>query len=136
MQLVLLLLLTTPAERHAAFDQKITAELDQQSPAAVDLWQKANEAREKRDYAGCSRLYAEVHEKAPAFWHAVRRQCGCELQLGNNERAEELCELAAGKEASAENLGLLALVLAESHKPGTSYRAQSLAGRATAMEPD
>jgi Zn-dependent protease with chaperone function len=136
MQLVLLLLLTTPAERHAAFDQKITDELSQQNPAVVPLWQQANEARDKRDYAGCSRLYAEVHEKAPAFWHAVRRQCGCELQLRNLDRAVELCEQAASKDASAENMGLLALVLAESHKPGVAYRAQSLAARAASMSPD
>jgi Zn-dependent protease with chaperone function len=137
MQLVLLLLLHfSSADRQAAYDQKITEELRAKVPAAVEVWEKANEARNNSDFAGCAKLYADVHAAAPTFWHAVRRQCGCQLRAGNRDLAEELCEQAAQKDASAENLSLLAMVLAESKQPDKLARALSLAARAAAMSPD
>lgn len=137
MQLVLLLLLHLgPSERHAAFDQKITEELRASNPDALELWQQANDAREKRDWAGCSRLFESVHAAAPTFWHAVRRQCGCELSGGHRDRAEELCEQASLKDPSAENLGLWATVLAESPDPSKVRRAQSVIARAVSISPD
>src|ERR1044071_1880056 len=112
MQLVLLLLLhLSPADRHLAYDQKITEELRAQNPDALELWQQANDAREKRDWAGCAKLYESVHKAAPTFSHAVRRQCSCQLYAGNGDLAEELCEQAVLKDPSAENLRLLAAVV-------------------------
>jgi Zn-dependent protease with chaperone function len=123
------------------FDQQITAQLQVESPEAARLFTEANAARERDDHATAARLYGLVHQMAPRFVHAVRRQAGEELALGHRKKAIDLGRAAVAAEASGDNLIALAFALArdtQDAKPTAAELAEALrlAQQAVQAAPD
>jgi hypothetical protein len=82
---------TARATEPDAFDKKITEELRTLDPSAVDLFERANSAREHGDHAAAANLYGELFARVPAFVHAQRRQCAEYVFLGRRDDAIALC---------------------------------------------
>src|ERR1700753_2619498 len=91
-----------------AFEKKIEAELGAIDPGAVEVFQRANAAREREDHDAAEKLYAEVSARAPSFIHAERRRCGQLADLGRRAEAIALCRDAVAKDPSGPNYGALA----------------------------
>ncbi len=124
---------------YVEFNDRIHRELLAVDPDAESLLRRADEAREREDHRAAADLYAKVFEKAPTFVHALRRQAGEELALGNRPAAIALLERAVGLEESADNLATLARALSsstDSPPPAADLsRAGVLARRAFKLEP-
>jgi Zn-dependent protease with chaperone function len=123
------------------FEKRIVAELAAQRAEAVDVFVQANAAREKGDHATAARLYGVVHEMAPDFVHALRRQAGEVLALGDRPKAISMARRAVAAAASPENLSVLALSLSREtarSKPSAAERAEAVqvAERAAQQAPD
>jgi Zn-dependent protease with chaperone function len=123
------------------YEQKLEAELRSKDASLVEVFVRANQAREREDHATAEKLYAEVFEKAPTFTHAERRRCGELLRLGQRDAALSLCRDAVEKEAIAPNLTALASVLAErtaNSSPSVDEleEAYGLLARAESLDPD
>jgi hypothetical protein len=112
---LVLVLLAPPraagAEPAGAFDVKIMAELEAESPEAAGVFRRANEARDHNDLEGAATLYREVRRLAPSFFHATRRLCGIERELGHREAAIALCREALAAAETPQNLSTLGAVL-------------------------
>ncbi|MBI1851760.1 MAG: M48 family metalloprotease [Planctomycetes bacterium] len=104
------------------FTQKITAELESKSPEAAVLFRQANEAREREDHVAAAKLYGQVRTLVPTFDHAVRRQAGEILAMGNREMAIQLGRQAVTMDRSAENLTGLAKILSTASGTATPTR--------------
>jgi len=108
---------------------------------AAAVFAQANVARAKNNHALARDLYARVHEMAPTFSHAVRREGSEELALDHHEPAIALYRQALALETSAANLAALASGLATpvgGHPAPETERKEALdlARRATQLEPD
>ena len=122
--------------RNPKKEQAICDSLAAIAPAAVDTFQRATAAMDKRDYPQSAQLYREVLRQAPAFTPAMRRLGFSLVGLGQSEDAFALLESAVKIERSPENLSSLAEVLAYpgQNKQGTpeqKERALLLAKEAT-----
>jgi Zn-dependent protease with chaperone function len=123
-----------------AFEQKLVVELTALDPGAVPLLQQANAARARDDHRTAERLYGELFARVPAFIHAERRRCVELNQLGDRQAALPLCQDAANKDASSENLGALGATLLELPNGATPSgsdldMAQSALDRAAELAP-
>jgi Zn-dependent protease with chaperone function len=120
------------------FDRTILRELEALNPAAVELFVQANAARSAGQHREAADLYARVYEMAPAFHHALRRQCTEEMQLGDRATALPLCRAALEADPSAVNLATTAIVLISASPITTAEGSEALdlALRAAAAEPD
>lgn len=130
----------TLKEKSEEFDARILRELDS-NPEAAALFQQANKERLREEHKRASDLYRQVYELAPGFVHALRRQAFEELALGNRDRARDLGREAVAREASAENLSALSIILStsltEDLPPEAERReALDLAHRASGLGPD
>lgn len=130
---------TFASEDPAAFDARILAELTETDAEAGRLFTKANAARDSKDYAQASALYAQVTERVPSFSHALRRRCGVESERGNGRLAIELCRKAVESERSSENLASLSWVLVQQLQqrstPALVVEAEALAEEAMRLDP-
>jgi Zn-dependent protease with chaperone function len=93
------------------FDRKITEELRARDPEGADLFARAKQASDRKDFDTAADLYARVRERDPWFSHATRRLCGVESSRGNHDRAIALCREALQADGSATNEAALAHVL-------------------------
>lgn len=118
------------------FDRRITDELRQLAPDAVDAFERANRAREADDHATAAPLFAEVMEKAPPFRHAERRLCSSLIALGKVDEGLGHCRHAA-EDGGVENLAGLALALIDDKVANDARRreAAAIAERATDADP-
>jgi Zn-dependent protease with chaperone function len=142
----LLFLLATLSQRAWAdepdkYERAITEELRAANPAAVALFEQANEARQREDHATAARLYGEVFAEVPSFIHAERRQCMELAALGKKDEGIALCRNALKVDQSAANLTGLAHALmskspAESLSSRDTGEASELLNRAERLEPD
>jgi len=138
---ICLLVSGASAKPNDEFEQQITRELSAIDASLVDAFARANAARAKDDHALAERLYAEVFEKAPSFYHAERRRCGELLHLDRREEALLLCRHAVEKDPSAANLGGLASAIlytqhGKSLSTSESDEAVELLRRAEALDPN
>jgi hypothetical protein len=113
------------ADEKNAFDQKIMAELRARSPEAADVFQRANEAREKQDLPRARDLYLEVRRLVPSFDHAIRRLGMVEVELGNRDKGIALCREALATADTPENLSALAMMLAVGDAPRATDLAEA-----------
>jgi Zn-dependent protease with chaperone function len=123
------------------FDRKILAELAALRPEAVRVFEQANQARDRGDHREAAALYAQVHALAPRFDHALRRQAGSELALGNRPQAIALGRKALKASPTAINKAGLALTLSRetpSSRPSKTEQAEALrlAVEAAGADPD
>ena len=109
---ILFAAVTISAETLEQFDRRIESELRTLDRGAVELWHKANGAREAEDHEQAAKLYAQVYQRVPSFVHALRRQAGEEAELGYRGLALEHARAAVAAERSGENVAMLAAVLA------------------------
>jgi Zn-dependent protease with chaperone function len=129
------------AEEPDKFEQSITEELRAANPAAVGLFEQANEARQREDHATAARLYGEVFAQVPSFIHAERRQCMELATLGKKSEGIALCRHTIKVDPSAANLTGLAYALlsnqpSESLSTRDATEASELLSRAEKLEPD
>ncbi|MFL6289457.1 MAG: M48 family metalloprotease [Thermoanaerobaculia bacterium] len=130
----------TLKEKSEELDARILRELDG-NPRAAALFKQANEARLREDHRRASDLYRQVYGLAPGFVHALRRQAIEMLALDDRAGALGLARQAVLREASAENLTALSVVLSSS--PGGGFppeadrkEALDLGRRAAELAPD
>ncbi|HVQ29911.1 MAG TPA: M48 family metalloprotease [Vicinamibacteria bacterium] len=124
-----------------AFEARVEAELQTQSPDAVVAWTQGNAARDAGDHRKAAALFEQVAALSPGFSHAKRRLAGEELALGHRPRAIVLARQALAQEPSSENMVGLALTLsreAGGSKPTAAERKEAyrLALRAVTKTPD
>ena len=98
------------------YDHKYAEELRVLDSSAVPLLEQANRARDANDHATAERLYAEVFQRAPSFFHAERRRCRELGELGRREEALTLCRDAAEHAPTATNLSALAMTLLQKRR--------------------
>jgi Zn-dependent protease with chaperone function len=91
------------SESVSEFTIRVTAELRAKNPEAADLFTQANEARDREELAEAERLYREVLDREPAFFHATRRLSGVVLAQGRRDEALALAREALAAEATPEN---------------------------------
>jgi hypothetical protein len=131
---------TMTAETLKEFDRKIEQQLRSLDAGAVEMWTKANAARDAENHEEAAMLYAAVYQRVPAFVHALRRQAGEEAELGYRERSIEHARAAVAVERSSENVAMLALALAtvKNGVPDTKdmTEARALASQAERLGPD
>ncbi|HET9959082.1 MAG TPA: hypothetical protein VFQ61_31545, partial [Polyangiaceae bacterium] len=123
-----------------AFEQRIAGELSAIDPSLVETFARANAARDKGDHRTAERLYAEVFEKAPGWYHAERRRCGELVALERRDEALPLCRHAAEKEPSSANLVGLASAILHTPRGKQLYESEKdeaveLLRRAEALDP-
>src|SRR5947208_3055502 len=99
------------AETLEQFDKKLETELRAMDPVAVAIWLNANTARAANHHQEAVRLYAEVYKRVPKFVHALRRQAGEEMELGQKIQAHDHARQALAQDRSTENLATMALML-------------------------
>ncbi len=125
--------------RDAAFEEKITRELQARAPEAVPVFQQAVAASDAGQTLSALDSYSRVLELAPGFSHAERRKCSVLVQLGRRSEALPYCRAALAQEASAPNEAALAAALL-SVKGGApdkdAAEAHALALEATKAEPN
>jgi Zn-dependent protease with chaperone function len=122
------------------FDTKIHAELGAKDPQAEALLREADEARERGDHRAAAGAYARVFAKVPTFVHALRRQGGEELALGDRAAAVSHLENAVAMDRSPENLAALAVALVQKQpnslaSPDDGRRARNLVAEAAGLAP-
>jgi Zn-dependent protease with chaperone function len=93
-------------------EQMIYDKLAAVAPGAVETFQRATVAMDKRDYPQAAQLYREVLDQAPAFPPALRRLGFSLVGLGQTSDGLALAENAVNIERSPENLSSLAELLA------------------------
>ena len=93
-------------------EQMIYDKLAAVAPGAVETFQRATVAMDKRDYPQAAQLYREVLDQAPAFPPALRRLGFSLAGLGQTSDGLALVENAVNIERSPENLSSLAELLA------------------------
>ncbi|MGZ8832681.1 MAG: M48 family metalloprotease [Thermoanaerobaculia bacterium] len=127
------------AETLTDFDAKLLGQLTALDPGAVGSWQHANAARAAERHQIAVELYAAVYQRVPAFVHALRRQAGEELRLGNRALALKHAREAVAIDRSAENLAMLgeALVIVKDGRPSAAQleEAKKVATEAVKLEP-
>lgn len=101
------------AETPEEFDARMARELAAKDPSAVSLWREANAARDANRHDEAARLYAQVYERVPSFVPALRRQARAEHDAGRRDAGLQLGRRAVELERSAENMSVLAAMLAE-----------------------
>lgn len=101
-----------PPARNLRIEQAIEQKLAVIAPAAVDAFQHATVAMDKRDYPQCDQLYREVLKQAPEFTPALRRLGVCLMGEGKADDGLALIEKSVKIEGSAENYASLAQALA------------------------
>jgi len=131
---------TAASRRADEFDRRVLAELEAIQPEAVPVFVAANEARERDDHWTAASLYLQVRRMAPGFPHALRRQAGAELALGDRQKALALGREAVAAAATPENLAALALSLSRETPAAKPTKAElseavRLAERAAAEAP-
>lgn len=121
-----------------ALNDRVIAQLQGENPEAAGLWREAIAAEAAGDVTKAAARYRHISELLPSFSPAVRRLCYAELQQGHAKEAIALCREALRQEASAENFGGLASVLAHSAgaDAATLAEAAALATRAATLAPD
>ena len=87
--ITLLIAMPLAAETLEQFDKKLETELRAMDPGAVAIWLNANIARAANHHQEAVRLYAEVYKRVPKFVHALRRQAGEEMELGQKIQAHD-----------------------------------------------
>src|SRR5262245_34097054 len=94
----------TLSERQAVeFDAKVLEELAAVAPAAVPDAKAAGEAFRGRRWQEAFEGYGRVLAAAPRFPHALRRQCGARLALGDRDGALPLCRAAVAAAPAPTN---------------------------------
>lgn len=122
-------------------EKAILDQLGVMAPAAIDTFQRATVALDKRDYQQSAELYQEVLKQAPDFTPAMRRLGFSLAGMGKTPEALDLLEKAVKIDRSADNVISLAETLAfpQQGKEGTPEqldRALVLAKEATALNKD
>ena len=115
------------------YDRKYGDELRVLDGSAVPLFEQANRARNTDDHATAERLYGEVFQRVPSFFHAERRRCHELLELERREEALALCRDAAERAPIAPNLEALAATLLHKQQ-GQSARSADLEEASTLLE--
>ena len=138
--LVIALVVALPlaAETLDQFDKKLEQQLQALDPGAVAVWLDANRARATNHHADAVRLYAAVYRRVPEFVHALRRQAGEELELGQRVQANEHARQAMAADRSSENLATVALILLSgetARRQAEIDEARSLANEAVGKNP-
>jgi Zn-dependent protease with chaperone function len=132
--------LSLSAETLEQFDAKLLDELTALDPGAVDIWNHANAARAAEQHEVAVKLYADVYQRVPKFVHALRRQAGEELALGQRDLALQHSREAVEIERSAENLARLAesLITVKDGKPASAdlIEAKRLATESVKKKPN
>jgi Zn-dependent protease with chaperone function len=132
--------LSLSAETLKDFDAKLDQELQSLDPGAIEAWHAANLAREAGKHEEALRLYAGVYARVPQFHHALRRQAGEEMALGQRDLALQHSRQVLKIDRSAENLATLAaaLVYTPKSKPSAAEieEAKALATESVAKKPN
>jgi Zn-dependent protease with chaperone function len=127
------------AETLTDFDAKLLQQLTALDRGAAESWQHANAARAAEQHQVAVELYADVVQRVPAFVHALRRQAGEELRLGNRPLALKHAREAVAIDRSAENLAMLgeALVIVKDGQPSAAEleEAKKVATEAVKLKP-
>ncbi|HYI12326.1 MAG TPA: M48 family metalloprotease [Thermoanaerobaculia bacterium] len=125
------------AETLQEFDARIEKELQALDPPSVGLWRRANAARATNDHTTALGLYATVHQRVPAFDHALRRLAGEQLAMGNRQLAIENLRKAVAQQRSPENISALASALLDGNPaPAESGEAMTFAREGVQLDPD
>jgi Zn-dependent protease with chaperone function len=130
----LLFAFAASGETTKEFDTRIESQLGGLDPAAVEIWNRANVARNSQLHAVAATLYAQVYRRVPQFNHALRRQANEEAEMGRRDLALTHLRAAVAAERTSENLSALADVL--SGNPGGIDEAKSLAQESVEKNPD
>lgn len=109
------------------FTEKITAELEQESPEAARFFDQANEARDRSDFEEAEHFYRRTLELAPGFHHAKRRLAYIVLWQDRREEALRLTEQALAAEKSPENSAARIAALVRTDKPSKAQIKEALA---------
>ena len=136
--ITLLIAMPLAAETLEQFDKKLETELRAMDPAAVAIWLNANTARAANHHQEAVRLYAEVYKRVPKFAHALRRQAGEEMELGQMVQAHDHARQALAQDRSTENLATMALMLISGETARTEKElteARSLSSEAVTRTP-
>jgi Zn-dependent protease with chaperone function len=130
----------SPSARAAeeAFDREILEILRARDPGAVPAFEVANAANHQGKYEEANAAYLEVERRAPWYFHATRRRCAVQAELGHWADALALCRKALESERSPENLTAMARVLSS---PGSKElldldEARTLVLEAIRKQPD
>ena len=125
----------------AAYDREFAEELRLLDASAVPLFEQANQARDKSDHRAAERLYDELFQRVPNFFHAERRRCRELLELDRRDEALTLCRDAAEHAPISANLAALAAVLQRksgNHSPSSAELDEAIAllDRAEQLDPN
>jgi Zn-dependent protease with chaperone function len=126
----LLFAFTASAETTKEFDARVESQLRKLDPAAIEIWNRANVARNAGFHGVAATLYAQVYQRVPKFIHALRRQAYEEAEIGKLGLALAHLRAAVESERSPENLSALASVL------GDGDEAKALAQEAVEKNPN
>lgn len=128
--LALMMLATAVAAQEPApdeFTERITAELRATDPAAADLFEQANDARDVGDLVGAEKLYRRVLEREPSFFHAERRLASVVLGQGRRDEALALLHEVLATAETPENRAMLVRALTTTETMTDAERDEALA---------
>jgi tetratricopeptide (TPR) repeat protein len=92
-------------------DAKVAAEVAAVSSEAAVAFAAGDAARERGDVKAAAEAYRRARTLAPLSPHPLRRLCWAEGGLGERDSALSHCREAVAMDASAPNLGALAMAL-------------------------
>jgi Zn-dependent protease with chaperone function len=99
---------------HDDFTTGITEKLREQDPDAADLFVRANAAVEREDFVEAERLYLQVLDRRPDFFHAARRAARVLLWQGRHVEALDFARRAfAVSDTPANRSALIDALLAD-----------------------
>jgi Zn-dependent protease with chaperone function len=124
------------AQAEDAFDREVLRQARMRGPDVEQAMRQGKAASDKADFASAAKHYANAAAKAPGFAHALRRECGAELALGQRARGETLCRAAVAADPEPHNTAALAMALATGAEPAKLAEAEALLQGARASAPD
>ncbi len=122
------------AESPAEFTARVSGELRAKNPAAADVFDKANRARDEEQWAEAERHYKEVLRLEPGYVHATRRLCGAVLGQGRRAEAQALCRQALASAGTPENRAALIMTLLPAGPKAEATAAEKQEARSQAIQ--
>jgi Zn-dependent protease with chaperone function len=129
---------TRAAEEAASYEARLLAELGGVAPAAVEDARAASEDYQAGRWKEALERYERVAVAAPGWSHALRRECAALRELGQREKALQLCRRANQLAPLPENALALAMTLLAGKPPAQaeSAEARGLAAGAMGRRPE
>lgn len=133
---LLVVLFTSAVKAEDAFERTVLQQARERGAGVEQAMRAGKAAYDKGEFATAAKHYADASAQAPGFGHALRRQCGAELALGHQVRAEELCRAALSAEPSPHNAATLVRALAESSDSAKVAEGDALLASTLVEAPD